>query len=298
MIADTGSGEALPLLAFTLEQLATGLSRGATLSPQRYEQLGGVQGAVTRQADAALADALAAGGRHRADVLAALLRLVTVDEVGQPTRLEVNYQQLPRPVRAELDAFVARRLLTSYDREATVLVGVAHEAFLTAWAPLADAISAVGSALRMRRMLEQAATEWERADYNPSFLWGSDRLAAAVTETGAQLRRVSPTWEGRRSPITGRLRALRTKREVISERVEFGPSVCAFLRASIRRQKRPRRLFFTTVAGVLVLGYLVGVPLWWSLGLLSLAVGGILMLIRVLNRAGRRRWGGGMVRGK
>ena len=252
MVADTASGDALPLLAFTLDQLATGLSRGAMLSSQRYEQLGGVQGAVTRQADAALAASLAAGGRRRADVLDALLRLVTVDEVGQPTRLEVDYQRLPKPVRVELDAFVAHRLLTSHEREATVSLGVAHEAFLTAWPPFAQAISAAGSALRMRRVLEQAATEWEHAERGSSFLWGSGRLAAAVTETGAQLRRVPSTPQGGGASIIGRLRALRTDREVTSGWVELGPLVRAFLRASIRYQQRRRRLFFTTVAVILV----------------------------------------------
>src|SRR5262249_2529537 len=55
LVADTDSGEALPLLAFTLAQLAEGVSRGGKLSTARYGQLGGVQGALTLQADAALA---------------------------------------------------------------------------------------------------------------------------------------------------------------------------------------------------------------------------------------------------
>jgi hypothetical protein len=54
VVADTDSGEALPLLAFTLAQLADGVGRGGQLSPHRYDQLGGVQGALTRQAEAAL----------------------------------------------------------------------------------------------------------------------------------------------------------------------------------------------------------------------------------------------------
>jgi hypothetical protein len=41
VVADTDSGEALPLLAFTLAQLADGLGRGGQLSQQRYDQLGG-----------------------------------------------------------------------------------------------------------------------------------------------------------------------------------------------------------------------------------------------------------------
>ncbi|MEO7195001.1 MAG: TIR domain-containing protein, partial [Pseudonocardiaceae bacterium] len=262
MVADTASGYALPLLAFTLEQLTTGLPRGATLSPQRYDDLGGVQGALTRQADLALTDALAVNarvgnGRNRTDVLESLLRLVTVDETGQPTRRDVDYQQLPPPARAELDAFIAHRLLTTSKREETVLLGVAHEAFLTAWPPLAQAISAAGAALRMRRMLEQASAEWENADHSTSFLWERDRVAAAVSETGAQLRRVHPARPGAKDPITGRFRALRGRREVTSGRVEIGSTVRAFLHASIRHQQRRRRLLRTAMTTALVVAFTI-----------------------------------------
>ncbi|MGH8967573.1 MAG: ATP-binding protein, partial [Actinomycetes bacterium] len=89
LVEDTDSGEALPLLAFTLAQLAEGVGRNGQLSTTRYEQLGGVQGALTRQADTALAEALTAGGRSSEEVVTGLLRLVTVDEQGHPTRWRV-----------------------------------------------------------------------------------------------------------------------------------------------------------------------------------------------------------------
>ncbi len=262
MVADTASGDALPLLAFTLDQLATGLPRGATLSPDRYDHLGGVQGALTRQADLALAEALtanarASNGRSETDVLDSLLRLVTVDETGQPTRLDVDYQQLPPPVRVELDAFIAHRLLTSSKRADTVLLGVAHEAFLTAWPPLAQAISAAGTALRMRRMLEQASAEWEHAGRSTSFLWEQDRVAAAVSDTGAQLHRVHSERPGVKDNTIGRFRALRGHLEVTSGRVELGPAARAFLYASIRHQQRRRRLLFTAVAAALVIAFAI-----------------------------------------
>ncbi|MGB8201399.1 MAG: TIR domain-containing protein, partial [Pseudonocardiaceae bacterium] len=57
LVADTGSGEALPLLAFTLRQLADGLAAGGTLTLSRYHDLGGVQGALARHADTALTEA-------------------------------------------------------------------------------------------------------------------------------------------------------------------------------------------------------------------------------------------------
>ena len=84
LVEDTASGETLPLLAFTLAQLAEGITRDGRLSSARYDQLGGVQGALTRQANAALADAVTAGGRSREQLIAGLLRLVTVDEQGRP----------------------------------------------------------------------------------------------------------------------------------------------------------------------------------------------------------------------
>jgi hypothetical protein len=138
LVADTDSGEALPLLAFTLAQLADGTSRSGQLSGARYDQLGGVQGALTRQADAALADASAATGRSGNEVIAGLLRLVTVDEQGRPTRWRVSRAQLPQPVTRELDAFVTRRLLTTDTHNGSVVIRVAHEAFLSAWVPIAS----------------------------------------------------------------------------------------------------------------------------------------------------------------
>lgn len=261
MVADTGSGDALPLLAFTLEQLALDLPRGATLSSERYDRLGGVRGALIRQADLALADAIrvnarANNERNRTNVLDSLLRLVTVDERGQPTRLDVDYQQLPSQVRTELDAFVAHRLLTTRERDETVLLGVAHEAFLTAWPPLAEAITAAGAALRTRRMLEQAAAEWGQANRSASFLWGQGRVEAAMSEIGAQLRRVHrnrPQVEG----ITDRLRGLLGYREVTSGRIELGPAVRAFLQVSIRHQQRRRFMFFAAVTTALVIAFTI-----------------------------------------
>ena len=40
LVADTDGGEALPLLAYTLEQLVEGVGRGGRLLVSRYEQLG------------------------------------------------------------------------------------------------------------------------------------------------------------------------------------------------------------------------------------------------------------------
>ncbi len=231
LVTDTDSGEALPLLAFTLAQLADGVRRGGRLSRQRYDQLGGVQGALTRQADVALAEAIAASGRGRAEVLAGLLRLVTVDEQGRPTRWRVSRDELPQPVIRELGVFVVRRLVTTDSDNGGVVVGVAHEAFLSAWAPLAQAIGENVSALRARRAVEQAAAEWDDNGRSPVRLWERGQLAAAVADTGAHLQ----------------------AGDLVTDRVDLSPTARAFLGAGIRRDRVRRRRAITVLSVLLVL---------------------------------------------
>jgi WD40 repeat protein len=179
LVTDTGSGEALPLLAFVLERLAAGVGRGQTLSADRYELLGGVQGALAGQADAALAAACAATGRVEADVLAGLLRLVTVDDAGQVTRRRVEPTSLPGQVRTEVEEFVSRGLVSIGTDNGQPVVAVTHEQFLTAWGPLASAIGQAADRLRLVAAVEDAAGEWDRLGRPDNHLWELDRATTA-----------------------------------------------------------------------------------------------------------------------
>ena len=226
LVTDTGSGEGLPLLAYTLAQLANGVERGGRLTLGRYEQLGGVQGSVARQADSALVEAVSAGGRSRAAVIKSLMRLVHLDEQGRLTRIRVPRVELPPEVLVELNPFLARRLLsTSTDVTAEtssdddpendrVDIGVAHEAVLTAWPPLSDAIRRDPVAFRAQRQLEQGARRWADAGRRSRHLWSGSQLAGAVADLGARLtwtasehgsdrtrRRVSPVLAGKHGPL-------------------------------------------------------------------------------------------------
>ena len=104
-------GEALPLLAFILRQLADGLTRGGTLTIERYLSLGGVQGALARHADTALAAAADASGLTRDQVIACLVRLVTVDGSGRRSRRRIRRADCPEPQQAALGVFVDHRIL-------------------------------------------------------------------------------------------------------------------------------------------------------------------------------------------
>ncbi len=179
LVADTAGGESLPLLAFTLRQLAEGLPAGGTVTLSRYEDLGGVQGALTRHADAALAEAVGVSGLTEREVLAGLTRLVTVDETGRRARRRITLTGLTEPLRVALGVFVDRRLLLSdTDEDGQVWLTVAHEALLTGWRPLDTATAEITLALRTARTVEHAAAEWTSAGRPENYLWDAERLIA------------------------------------------------------------------------------------------------------------------------
>ncbi|MFX0579366.1 TIR domain-containing protein [Nocardia nepalensis] len=247
LLADTDSGAALPLLAFALEQLADGLHRGAVLSHQRYRETGGVRGALVRQADLALDEARTATGRSTDEIITMLLRLVTVDERGLPTRDRIPRDELSAEATAAFDAFIAHRLLTTDRENDRIVISVAHEAFLQNWVPLQAAIGEQVSALRARRAVEHGAAEWDDDERSVKRLWEGGRLDAAMSDTGSRLRLMAkPRWHG----WSPRLRRM------VAERVEISSRALEFLEQSYRRD-RFRRRRATVVLSMLLVAALV-----------------------------------------
>ncbi len=268
LVTDTESGDALPLLAYTLAQLADGVGRGGRLLASRYQQLGGVHGTLTRSADAAL-DEAARCGADRDQVIRSLLRLVTVDEQGRPTRWRLPRSELATEVAGQLEPFVARRLLTTDSGDGGgPTVEVAHESFLTLWPPLSQAVIDNATALGARRAVERAAEEWSSDGHAATRLWERGQLASALADTGARLAAVrepaEPPSETRPSPrVRGPLRQLiHRRRLLLTDRVDLSPRAREFLQASISRDRRRRAQLLVIVlflVGMLAAG--LGVPL-------------------------------------
>ncbi len=155
-------------------------------------------------------------------------------------------------------------MLTTDTINDTVVIGVAHEAFLSAWPPLAQTIAENASALRARRALEQAATGWQQNGYPRERLWSGGQLAAALTDTGARLSaaatlpaaprppEVSASGPTRHSPLRWRPR----HRVLATGRVDMSPTAKEFLYASIRRDRFRRRRALTVLC-MLLAGALV-----------------------------------------
>jgi hypothetical protein len=184
MVEDTTGGDALPLLAWTLQQLYHDAGPGPVrvVTAKAYEALGGVVGSLQRQADL-LTDELHRRG-HGGLVLPTLLKLVTIDEAGEPTRRRVERRQLPAAENAIVQAFVDARLLTSNRAGGAGTVEVAHEALFRQWPPLRQAILDAQEGLRIRSQVERLAGDWERGGHDESYLLRGTRLVAFVAWAG------------------------------------------------------------------------------------------------------------------
>ncbi len=250
LVADTDSGEALPLLAFTLRQLADGLPAGGTLSLARYRDLGGVRGALTQHADTALTKAVQASGLTEREVLAGLTRLVTIDETGRRARRRITCDGLAEPLHVALQVFVDRRLLLSDTDDGHVWLAVAHEALLTGWRPLDTATADITVALRTARAVEQAAADWSSAGRSEHYLWDAERL----TTTRATLGMAS---DSSRNPTAPPLVGLD------DEALAFLDATAQRVRDTQERERRRRTRIITVLSSLLVLALIAaGIAVW------------------------------------
>src|SRR5947209_4437237 len=259
LVADTDSGESLPLLAFTLRQLAEGLPVGGTLALARYENLGGVRGALTQHADTALAKAVQASGLTEPEVLTGLTRLVTVDETGRRARRRIKLTGLTEPLRVALQVFVDRRLLLSdTDDDGQVWLTVAHEALLTGWRPLDTATADITLALRTARTVEHAAVDWNGAGRPENYLWHAERPIATRTTLG----------------MTGNNEDHNPTAAAV---VELDDDALAFLNATAQRvhaikqrERRQRTRIITVLFTLLVLALIAaGIAVWQRQGAIT-----------------------------
>ncbi len=179
--ADAGGGDALPLLAYALQELCLAAGPGGVLTADAYQRIGGVAGVLTRQADKVAAELGGADG----PVLSTLLQFVTIGE-NEPTRRRVRRSTLNDGQWRVVQAFIAARLLTSAADGDDAMLEVTHEALFRSWAPLRHAIEASADQLRWRADLERWAKDWESSGRQDAYLLRDERLKAAQRWAAAE----------------------------------------------------------------------------------------------------------------
>jgi formylglycine-generating enzyme required for sulfatase activity len=136
LVRDTPSGDALPLLAFTLRELWDGKADGAGPTLKQYKDFGGLEGAVQRKADEVLATSGATEEEIEALERAFIDHLVRLTSDGQAAKQPARREELPPASRRLVDMFVKARLLVSGKGEEKDEVEIAHETLLRTWPKL------------------------------------------------------------------------------------------------------------------------------------------------------------------
>ena len=196
LVSESGGGDALPLLAFTLEKLWQKWKErgGPMLSPRGerwdltvadYETLGGVAGAVSSQAKLCW-DPLTSSDADAAALREAFLdHLVTLNEEGQAAKRAAELQELPERSRPIVLRMVNRRLLVS---DAGV-IEIAHEALLRTWDPLVEWIEEGKVELLQRRRVRRLGDDL-KAEVRQQRRQALEQLAALAAAGGSEERAV------------------------------------------------------------------------------------------------------------
>jgi WD40 repeat protein len=190
MVRDAGGGDALPLLSYLLSDLYRNVARDRHISWREYRDSGGVSGAITRRADAAVREL---GPDALEFCLDTLLLFVTLGP-GGATRQRVLGSILAGRQRAVVRAFVDARLLVSDEAAGAgdTVYDIAHEALLRQWEPLAQHIARHEEALRHITELAPMARAWLRSARQADYLITGARLADALSWASRGGRALSP----------------------------------------------------------------------------------------------------------
>ena len=174
-----GGSDALPLLAFTLEQLFIEYRRAGVLRLANYEEFGGLKGAIDAAVERAFAraDADARIPRERKAREALLRRglipwLAGIDpDTKSPRRNIARRADIPEEARALIDLLVEERLLSTDTHEAkdpqtgaerrVVTIEPAHEALLRQWGLLEGWIAEDFGLLATLEATKRAARDWD-----------------------------------------------------------------------------------------------------------------------------------------
>lgn len=181
ILDDTGREPgALPLTAFILAELyRVQEQRGdKRLTLADYQRLGGLSGAIRKQADETV---IHLHGAARAAMGSVFKELVEVDpERGVPIRKRAPLHRIygSPGAKALIDTLADKRLLIkSVAENGETVVEVAHEALLTSWPSLKNWIEERFDDFRLLRQVKLEAAEWQRQGCPKDFLWRHERLA-------------------------------------------------------------------------------------------------------------------------
>jgi formylglycine-generating enzyme required for sulfatase activity len=201
LVTDTATGDALPLLAFTLRELWRERPSQGKLTKDQYVAFGGLAGAVKLKAEELFNPSIDVTEADKAekDALrrAFLDHLVRLSADGQVTKQPARRRDLPKASLGLVDKFVDARLLVSGKgagkpkdsgleaEEDNDWVEIAHEALLRTWPTLVGWLKEGKEELLQRRRVQRLCEEL-----------AADREQATRVQALGELARLAARGEG------------------------------------------------------------------------------------------------------
>jgi hypothetical protein len=165
----------LPLLSFLLEQLWK-QRRGAALTNEAYDAMGGVEGAIATVAEAVF-NRLPGPDQERLPRL--FIQLVSVGEESEDTRRRAPLTTLGEEDRSLIGGLVTARLLVTSSEHGIETVEVAHEALIRHWDRSKGWVNNARGFLTWRKRLKPFVDDWQNLKRDRTTLLQGDRLAEA-----------------------------------------------------------------------------------------------------------------------
>ena len=185
LFAVQGQSGALPFLQFTLTQLFE-QRKGRLITYASYVALGGVKGALSRQAEAVYTN-LSPDEQKMAQAL--FLRLIDPGKSEyDATRRRIVHSELflPDAKKTQLlekvtQVFIDAHLLTTDEHNGITTIEVSHDALISGWERLANWIKKERNNIHIHKNLLHSIEEWEREGRPTYLLFQGKQLKNAHT---------------------------------------------------------------------------------------------------------------------
>ena len=173
--------DALPMLQYTLQELYLQRSDSNQLLFSVYKNLGGIEGAIGKNAEQAIAQLSAAEKDSLPRVLSLLVTL-REDEQSITSRTAL-WQQLQNDAeRALVQAMVEHRLFVSHLQNAVPCFSIAHEALLRRWPRATAWIAEHHQSLSVKSRLQHLTKRWLAEDQHSAYLLADGKPLAEAQQ--------------------------------------------------------------------------------------------------------------------
>jgi hypothetical protein len=264
IVHDTGTRDALPLLAFTLRRLYERYGGDGHLSVGEYETLGRLEGAIREEAQRVIAEADPAPEDLEALHSAFVPAMVRINAEGGYARRRARFAAMTQRAVPLLRRFVdARLLVTDRDPQGRETIEVAHEALLRTWPLLGGWLDDDRDKLRLLESIQRSAEEWDQGRGRDDLLIHCDGRLKDAEALLTNPRFIMPEASVERAYLDACSAAQRAReaaeKEEQERRIRDAERIAEEQKKAAAAQKRTAR---ATLVGLAVALLVAGLAVW------------------------------------